>query len=118
PISPAKRGIGAPFSDRSGNTVWFGTPPAAAEAKFHQSSSAATDSRFTVCHFLPCKMYSLIAISILVIKHGKIYQFMIGGINVKKMYGYARVSAKDQCEARQFHALQEFGVPEHTIYLD
>ena len=37
---------------------------------------------------------------------------------MKKMYGYARVSAKDQCEARQFHALQEFGVPEHIIYLD
>lgn len=33
-------------------------------------------------------------------------------------YGYARVSAKDQNEARQLHALKEFGVKLENIFLD
>lgn len=35
-----------------------------------------------------------------------------------EMYGYVRVSSKDQCEARQVLALREFKVPEHNIYMD
>ncbi len=35
-----------------------------------------------------------------------------------KVYGYARVSAKDQNEQRQMIALREFPVPEKNIYLD
>lgn len=34
------------------------------------------------------------------------------------MYGYIRVSSKDQNEARQILALQEFGVPSHCIVTD
>ena len=34
------------------------------------------------------------------------------------VYGYARVSTKEQCEDRQMHALREFPVPEGNIYLD
>ena len=37
---------------------------------------------------------------------------------MKEMYGYVRVSTKDQCEERQLIAMQEFGVPEKNIYLD
>lgn len=33
-------------------------------------------------------------------------------------YGYARVSAKDQCEERQLIALREFPVAEANIFLD
>ena len=35
-----------------------------------------------------------------------------------EMYGYVRVSSKDQCEARQVLALREFEVPERNIYVD
>ena len=34
------------------------------------------------------------------------------------MYGYIRVSTKDQHEDRQMVAMQEFGVPEKHIYMD
>ena len=37
---------------------------------------------------------------------------------MKEMYGYVRVSTKDQCEERQLIAMQEFGVPETNIFLD
>ena len=35
-----------------------------------------------------------------------------------EMYGYIRVSSKDQCEERQLIAMQEFGIPEKHIFLD
>ena len=35
-----------------------------------------------------------------------------------RIYGYARVSSKDQNEARQRIALHEMGVPEANIYID
>ncbi len=35
-----------------------------------------------------------------------------------KMYGYVRVSTKDQCEDRQVIALKEFGVPGENILMD
>ena len=34
------------------------------------------------------------------------------------MYGYVRVSSKDQCEDRQILALREFQVPEKNIFMD
>lgn len=34
------------------------------------------------------------------------------------MYGYVRVSTKEQCEDRQMLALKEFGVPEENIFMD
>ena len=34
------------------------------------------------------------------------------------MYGYVRVSSKDQCEDRQILALREFQVPERNIFMD
>ena len=34
------------------------------------------------------------------------------------MYGYVRVSTKEQCEDRQMLALKEFGVPEKNIFMD
>lgn len=37
---------------------------------------------------------------------------------MKEMYGYVRVSTKDQCEERQLIAMQEFGVPEMNIFMD
>lgn len=37
---------------------------------------------------------------------------------MKEMYGYVRVSSKDQCEERQLIAMREFGVPEKNIYTD
>lgn len=37
---------------------------------------------------------------------------------MKEMYGYVRVSTKDQCEERQLIAMQEFGVTEKNIFLD
>lgn len=37
---------------------------------------------------------------------------------MREMYGYIRVSSKDQCEERQLIALQEFGVAEKRIYSD
>lgn len=38
--------------------------------------------------------------------------------NEVKIYGYARVSTKEQNEDRQILALKEMGVPEKNIYLD
>ena len=37
---------------------------------------------------------------------------------MSKIYGYIRVSSKDQCEGRQIIALRDFGVDEDNIYLD
>lgn len=34
------------------------------------------------------------------------------------LYGYVRVSSKDQCEERQLLALREFGIEEKNIYID
>lgn len=34
------------------------------------------------------------------------------------IYGYARVSSRDQCEERQLIALMDFPVPERNIYVD
>lgn len=36
----------------------------------------------------------------------------------RNIYGYVRVSSKDQCEDRQLLALKEFGVVEKNIYTD
>ena len=36
----------------------------------------------------------------------------------KKIYGYVRVSTKDQNEDRQVIALKELGVPEENIFID
>ena len=35
-----------------------------------------------------------------------------------RIHGYARVSTKEQNEARQINALKEFGVSERDIYID
>lgn len=35
-----------------------------------------------------------------------------------KIYGYIRVSSKDQCEDRQVLVLREHGVPEENIFID
>ena len=35
-----------------------------------------------------------------------------------KLYGYARVSSKDQNEARQMIAMRDFGIEEEDIFLD
>lgn len=44
---------------------------------------------------------------------------MQGGNGVKgKIYGYIRVSSKDQCEDRQLLALKAFGVLKRNIYID
>ena len=37
---------------------------------------------------------------------------------MKEIYGYVRVSAKDQCEERQLIAMQEFGIPARNIFMD
>nr|WP_330365159.1 recombinase family protein [Butyrivibrio fibrisolvens] len=37
---------------------------------------------------------------------------------MEKIYGYARVSTREQNEDRQIIALKEMGVPEKNIYLD
>ena len=34
------------------------------------------------------------------------------------MYGYVRVSTKEQCEDRQLMALEEFSVQRHNIFMD
>ena len=39
-------------------------------------------------------------------------------MNEQKMYGYARVSTREQKEDRQMIALKEMGVPEENIYID
>lgn len=36
----------------------------------------------------------------------------------RNIYGYVRVSSKDQCEDRQLLALKEFGIVERNIYTD
>lgn len=36
----------------------------------------------------------------------------------RNIYGYVRVSSKDQCEDRQLLALKEFGIVEKNIYTD
>ena len=36
----------------------------------------------------------------------------------KKIYGYVRVSTKEQNEDRQIIALKEMGVPESMIFID
>lgn len=41
-----------------------------------------------------------------------------GGNIEKKVYGYIRVSTREQNEDRQLIALREIGVPERNIYLD
>ena len=37
---------------------------------------------------------------------------------MSEMYGYVRVSSKDQCEERQLIAMREFGIPPKKIYRD
>lgn len=37
---------------------------------------------------------------------------------IKNIYGYARISAKDQNEERQIQALLEFGINEDNIFID
>ena len=37
---------------------------------------------------------------------------------MSRMYGYVRVSTKDQCEERQLIALREFGIRERDIFMD
>lgn len=37
---------------------------------------------------------------------------------MSEMYGYVRVSTREQCEERQMIALREFGVAEERIYFD
>ncbi len=37
---------------------------------------------------------------------------------MQKIYGYVRVSTKDQCEDRQMIALQQFPVPDNHIFID
>lgn len=37
---------------------------------------------------------------------------------MSRVYGYVRVSTKDQCEERQLIALREFGIPERDIFMD
>lgn len=36
----------------------------------------------------------------------------------QRMYGYVRVSTKEQCEERQLIALKQAGIPECNIYMD
>lgn len=36
----------------------------------------------------------------------------------EKIYGYVRVSTKEQNEARQIIAMKDFGIPENCIYID
>ena len=37
---------------------------------------------------------------------------------MENVYGYVRVSSKDQCEDRQLLALQAFGVPPQAVFKD
>ena len=37
---------------------------------------------------------------------------------MSRVYGYVRVSTKDQCEERQLIALREFGIRERDIFMD
>ena len=36
----------------------------------------------------------------------------------QKMYGYIRVSTREQNEARQLIALHDFGIPEECVFMD
>mgnify|MGYP003297951684 CR=1 FL=1 len=47
----------------------------------------------------------------------KAYNFSDGGM-MSKIYGYVRVSSKDQYEDRQIIALNEMGVPKENIFID
>lgn len=47
-----------------------------------------------------------------------IIDFKGGHFMDKKIYGYVRVSTKEQCEDRQLISLQEFSVPMTNIYID
>lgn len=38
--------------------------------------------------------------------------------NKQKVYGYIRVSSKDQNESRQIEAMKELGIPEERIFID
>ena len=40
-----------------------------------------------------------------------------GGCQMSKIYGYVRVSSKDQNEERQLIAMKEFGVPDNLSTL-
>ena len=42
----------------------------------------------------------------------------VGGIQMGQIYGYVRVSSRDQNEARQMAAMREAGVSDADIYLD
>jgi len=37
---------------------------------------------------------------------------------IKNIYGYGRISAKDQNEARQVQALLDYGIDERNIFID
>ena len=39
-------------------------------------------------------------------------------VNENKVYGYVRVSTKEQNEDRQLVAMAEFGVPSENIFID
>lgn len=47
-----------------------------------------------------------------------IIDFKGGNFMDKKIYGYVRVSTKEQCEDRQLISLQQFSVPMKNIYID
>ena len=38
--------------------------------------------------------------------------------NKQKIYGYIRVSSKDQNESRQLQSMLDFGIPKERIFLD
>ena len=44
--------------------------------------------------------------------------FVLRGKKMEQIYGYARVSTKEQNEARQLTALREMGIPSENVYLD
>lgn len=37
---------------------------------------------------------------------------------IRNVYGYVRVSTKEQNEDRQWLAMREYGVPEENVYVD
>lgn len=37
---------------------------------------------------------------------------------IENKYGYGRISAKDQNEARQVQALLDFGIDERNVFID
>ena len=50
--------------------------------------------------------------------HKKIKEAVMSGKSESKIYGYVRVSTKEQNEDRQMMALNEVGVPRQNIYAD